>query len=181
MAPNPSAGESATAPAAAHAPLSGLVHSLHVKPERPGERGLPKPSVEEIEIVEGGVRGDYNRYRHELLADEPTSAILLMPLEMLETLRSEGWPVSPGDLGENITTSGLAYDALQPGLLLSLGDASVRIARTCEPCDNLYLLPYVGKARGPEFVRTMLGRRGWYARVERTGRVRRGDPIRAEF
>lgn len=51
------------------------------------------------------------------------------------------------------------------------------ITRPCDPCSNLYLLPYVGERRGPEFMKTMLQRRGWYARVLTPGRVRRGDPI----
>ncbi|MCI4334140.1 MAG: MOSC domain-containing protein [Thermoplasmata archaeon] len=149
-----------------------------MKSERPGERGLPKSSVEEVELEAGGVRGDFNRYRHELLADEPTSAVLVMPLEMLETLRAEGWPVAPGDLGENLTSSGVPYEELQPGVVLAMGSAAAQITRPCDPCRQLYGLPYVGKDRGPEFVRTLLGRRGWYARVLRPGRVRRGDAIR---
>jgi MOSC domain-containing protein YiiM len=39
------------------------------------------------------------------------------------------------------------------------------------------LLPYTGASKGPDFVRIMLGRRGWYARVRKGGKVRRGDPI----
>lgn len=157
--------------------MHGTVHDLHRKPERAGERGLPKPSVDEIEIGPRGVVGDFNRYRHELLADEPTSAILLMPLETLQELDGEGWPVRSGDLGENVTTSGLSYASMRPGAELELGSAAVTVVRSCDPCTNLYLLPYVGKVRGPEFLRIMNGRRGWYARVDRPGRVRRGDLI----
>ncbi|HEV2449224.1 MAG TPA: MOSC domain-containing protein [Thermoplasmata archaeon] len=138
---------------------------------------MPKPSVEEIEIGPNGVVGDFNRYRHERLADEPTSAILLMPLETLQQLESEGWPVRSGDLGENVTTTGLGYESMRPGAELELGSVALTVVRPCDPCTNLYLLPYVGNERGPEFLRVMNHRRGWYARVVRPGRVRRGDPI----
>lgn len=157
--------------------IHGRVHDLHRKPERAGERGLPKPSFDEIEIGPNGIVGDFNRYRHELLADEPTSAVLLMPLETLQQLDSEGWPVRSGDLGENVTTAGLSYESMAPGAELELGSAAVTVVRSCDPCTNLYLLPYVGAQRGPEFLRIMNHRRGWYAKVVRPGRVRRGDPI----
>ena len=51
------------------------------------------------------------------------------------------------------------------------------VSRACDPCTNLYLLPYVGKSKGPQFLKVMLGRRGWYARVLEEGSVRAGDPI----
>jgi MOSC domain-containing protein YiiM len=156
----------------------GRVQEVHRKPERPGEHGLPKPAVEEIQIGPGGVTGDFNRYRHEELADEPTSAVLLIPSETLRELRNEGWPVRPGDLGENVTTEGIAYDAMPPGTLLRFARGpEVEITRPCDPCTNLYLLPYVGEAQGPKFVKTMLHRRGWYARVRVPGAIRPGDRI----
>jgi MOSC domain-containing protein YiiM len=100
-----------------------------------------------------------------------------MPLETLQVLNAEGWPIRAGDIGENITTVGLPYDEFAPGKVYTVGAAELQISRACDPCDNLFLLPYVGKARGAEFLKTMLGRRGWYARVRREGVVRRGDQI----
>ena len=153
------------------------VEALHRKSEIPGERGLPKPEVPEIEVAAEGVLGDFNRWRHEEGHDDPTAAVLLMPTEMLEELRTEGWPVRPGDLGENIATRGIPYGALEPGMHLRLGSAELTVTRPCDPCNNLYQLPYVGEARGPEFLKVMLDRRGWYARVDRAGTIHRGDRI----
>ncbi|MCI4345450.1 MAG: MOSC domain-containing protein [Thermoplasmata archaeon] len=154
-----------------------VVHALHRKPETPGEHGLPKPRAEQIEVTERGVVGDFNRYRHEEKADDPTSAVLLLPLETLEELQREEWPVHPGDLGENITTQGVPLEELRPGVRLRAGAAELEVTRICDPCRNLYLLPYVGPERGPEFVRTLLDRRGWYARVLKSGAIRVGDAI----
>ena len=157
--------------------MDGTVLELHRKAERPGERGIPKPSTPEVEILENGVGGDFNRYRHERKADDPTSAVLLIPMETIAALRQEGWPVAPGDLGENITTSGIPYAAFRPGTRVRAGQAELEVTRPCDPCEYLYGLPYVGPGRGPSFVRTLLHRRGWYCRVRTPGRVRAGDPI----
>jgi MOSC domain-containing protein YiiM len=155
----------------------GTVVQVSRKSELPGERGLPKVPVPLGHIRFRGLEGDFNVYRHEVSRDDPKMAILLLPLETIEGLRREGWPVRPGDLGENLTTSGIAYDALAPGRRVRAGNALLEISKPCTPCENLELLPYVGRTRGPEFLKTTLGRRGWYARVVREGDVRPGDPI----
>ena len=156
----------------------GSVYRLHRKPETGEERGLPKHAVAEALLTRAGLEGDFNRYRHQEKHDDPDMAVLLESLETLEGLRREGWPIAPGDLGENITTSGISEPEFVPGRVFEVGEAELRIAKACTPCENLYLLPYVGESRGPEFLRTMLDRRGWFARVERPGRVRVGDSIR---
>lgn len=157
--------------------MRGQVVQLNVKPETQGERGLPKRPAEAVTVTPHGVHGDYNRYRQEDLAGDPTSAVLVIPLETIDQLNAEGWPIKPGDLGENITTRGIPYDAMAPGTRLRVGGCEIEIARACDPCTNLYELPYVGREKGPRFVKTLVGRRGWYARVLRDGSVRRGDAV----
>jgi len=53
----------------------------------------------------------------------------------------------------------------------------LEVSKACDPCKTLFTLPYVGKKRGPEFLRTMVGRRGWYARVVQGGIVRAGTAV----
>jgi MOSC domain-containing protein YiiM len=154
-----------------------VVRAIHIKPEVPGQRGLPKQPVDRATIRRNGIVGDFNRYRHEELHDEPDSALLLLPSETLAKLNVEGWAVRPGDLGENILTEGVPYESMGPGRTLRVGKAVVQVTRACDPCRNLFELPYVGSAKGPEFLRIMLGRRGWYARVLREGEVRPRDPV----
>lgn len=155
----------------------GRVSELHRKAEVTGEHGLPKPRVAEAFATARGLDGDFNRYRHEKKGDDPGMALLFIPRETLEEIAREGWPVRPGDLGENVTTEGIPYDAFVPGHRFRIGTVVVEISKACTPCDNLFLLPYVGPARGPEFLKVMLGRRGWYARVLAEGWLRVGDPI----
>ena len=121
--------------------------------------------------------GDFNRYRHEEKHDDEGMAVLLIPQETLEELNREGWPVRRGDLGENVISSGIAYNDFVPEDRLQVGEAVLGGLQGFYPCDFLYLLPYVGPERGPAFLKTLVDRRGWYARVIREGKVRVDDPI----
>ena len=156
---------------------AGKVRRISVKPATPGLHGLPKHEVGSVQVTRAGLAGDYNVYRQEENDGDPDSAVLLIPLETIRQLNAEGWPVKPGDLGENFTTVGVPYDRFSPGRTFRLGGATVQVSRACDPCVNLYLLPYVGEAKGPLFLKVMLGRRGWYARVLDEGPAKRGDAI----
>ena len=158
--------------------MPARVELVHIKARTPGERGLPKLGVPLIHATVAGVDGDYNRHRHESRHDDPDKAVMFMPTEVLAVLRSEGWPVQPGDLGENLTVSGLDNAAVAIGQRYRVGaDLQIEISRTCDPCRNLAVLPYIGEERVNEFIRTTLGRRGWYARVLHPGIVRPGDTM----
>jgi MOSC domain-containing protein YiiM len=155
----------------------GRVFQLNRKSQVPGERGLPKRPVPKAKVTFAGLDGDYNVYRHDVSRDDPAMAVLIVPKETIDELGREGWPVRPGDLGENVTSTGIPYGEFSPGRRFRVGGTLLEISKPCTPCDNLYLLPYVGPERGPEFLKATLDRRGWYARVLEEGTVTTGDPI----
>ncbi len=157
--------------------MKGSVLQLNIKPRTPGELGLPKNAVSRIEVAAAGVGGDCNVWRTENMPDDLDQAVLLLANEILVQLRSEGWPVQPGHLGENVTVTGIPEAVLGPGARLTLGDVALEVSKACDPCTRLYSLPYVGNERGPEFLRTLVGRRGWYARVLTPGVIKHGGPI----
>ncbi|MBI4016358.1 MAG: MOSC domain-containing protein [Candidatus Aenigmarchaeota archaeon] len=157
--------------------MQGKIYQINIKPEVSGEHGLPKRAIDSALITIRGVAGDFNRYRYERNNDNPDNALLLMPIEMIAQLTTETWPLQPGDLGENVTTSGIQYNEFAVGKKYRLGECEIQISKPCTPCKNLYLLPYIGKEKGPEFLRTILGRRGWYARVLKEGVVTKGNSI----
>ncbi|MFI5209348.1 MAG: MOSC domain-containing protein [Gemmatimonadales bacterium] len=152
-------------------PASGVVRRVGVKPRIPGEPGLPKAPVPSLHVTAAGAEGDYNRYRAVELHGDPDQALLLVTEDLLGQLNSEGWPVRPGDLGENITLGGIAESDLGVGARLTCGEARIEITKPCDPCTELYTLPYVGPDRGPAFLKATAGRRGWYARVLTPGRI----------
>ena len=157
--------------------VAGIVLQVNAKPQTKGEHGLPKRPVASAIVSRAGVEGDFNVYRHEEQEDEPDQALMIMPIETIRELNDEGWPVRPGDLGENLTTSGIPYESFSIGKTFIAGGVRLQISKPCEPCTRLYSLPYVGKSKGPGFLKVMLGRRGWYARVVVEGRVRAGDSV----
>jgi MOSC domain-containing protein YiiM len=158
-------------------PASGRIVRLQRKPREGRSRGIPKRAVDELVITADGVEGDFNRWRTEKAAGDPDQAVLLLSEETLAELNAEGWPVRPGDLGENLLLAGLPADALTPGARVRAGEVELEVSKRCDPCVVLYGLPYVGQERGPAFVRTLRSRRGWFARVVRGGVLRVGMGI----
>jgi len=148
-----------------------------VKSKTKGEHGLPKKPVTSALVTRAGVEGDFNVYRHDERKDDPDQALLIMPIETIRELNTEGWPIKPGDLGENLTTVGISYGAFSVGKHFTAGEMRFQISKPCEPCANLYSLPFVGESKGPAFLKVMLGRRGWYARVIKEGMIRTGDRV----
>jgi MOSC domain-containing protein YiiM len=153
------------------------VVACHLKPREGRARGLPKRAVPRLTLGPDGVQGDFNRWRTEQAGGDPDQAVLLHTEEALAELRTEGWPVQRGELGENLTLAGVPSGALRPGARVRVGDVVLELSKPCDPCTVLYALPYVGLQRGPAFIRTLTGRRGWFARVLRGGTIEAGMAV----
>ena len=39
-------------------------------------------------------------------------------------------------------------------------------------------LPYIGNEKVKDFIKTLAGRRGWYAKVLKPGKIRKGDLLK---
>jgi len=153
------------------------VYQLNVKPQAADVAGLPKYRVDPLAVTERGAVNDYNKYRTEKNKSDPDRALLLLPLEVIADLNREGWSVNPGDLGENITSKGLEWNDLHQDDVYEVGSVLVKLKRLATPCWKLGLLPYVGKTREKEFIKTLIGRRGWYCRVLEPGIIRVNDEL----
>lgn len=100
-----------------------------------------------IRLIAGlGVEGDAHLGRtvkhRSRVAVDPTQPNLrqvhLIHAELHEELRAAGFDVSPGQMGENITTRGIDLLALPVGTLLRLGqEAVVEVAGLRNPCAQL--------------------------------------------
>lgn len=157
--------------------MAGKVYRLNRKPETPGERGLPKRSLQSAEVTEQGIVGDFNRYRHEAKADTLDRALLLLPWEIIQQLNSEGWPVEAGHLGEGVTTVGVDYGQFRVGQRFQLGSVEIEITEEAKPCRHLSVLTYAQGDKATRFLKVLEGRRGWYAQVVKSGPLHVGDAM----
>ncbi|MEV6265033.1 MOSC domain-containing protein [Streptomyces sp. NPDC051784] len=154
-----------------------------------GDYSFTKPNRESVNLLTGlGVEGDVHagvtvRHRSRV-AQDPTQPNLrqvhLIHEELFVELRAAGFEVGPGDLGENITTTGVDLLSLPTGTLLRLGnDAVVEVTGLRNPClqiDNFrhgLLKEVVGRGPGGAVVR----KAGIMGVVLTGGRVRPGDVI----
>ena len=158
--------------------MTGTVLQVNVKSQVPGERGLPKYPVKRCFATEKGLDGDHNVFRQTKKKWNNDMALLVYPVETIKELNQEGWPVKPGDVGENLTVKGYAHDMFKPGQQYKAGNATIEISLECDPCTNLGLLPYVGQEQVKTFMNTIMHRRGWYARIIKQGDIRPGDPFK---
>lgn len=138
--------------------------------------GVPKRPVEAADVTTEGVAGDAQRDREH--HGGPERAVCLFSMEVIRDLRAEGHPIEPGHIGENVTLEGLDWEAVTPGTRLLLGaDVLLEITRYTSPCHNIRASFAAG-----DFGRVSQKKHpGWsrvYARVLRTGAIRRGDPVR---
>jgi MOSC domain-containing protein YiiM len=97
---------------------------------RSGEYSFSKPGREQIVLVPGlGVQGDVHagvtvRHRSRVRADphQPNMRqVHLIQGELFHEVGEQGYTVSPGNLGENVTTRGLDLLGLPRGAVLRFG------------------------------------------------------------
>ncbi len=154
-----------------------------------GEYSFTKPNRDSVTLLAGlGVEGDVHagttvKHRSRV-AQDPTQPNLrqvhLIHEELFGELLQEGFTVEPGQLGENITTSGIGLLGLPQGTLLHIGgEAVVEITGLRNPClqidafqDGL-LKQVVGRDAEGNIVR----KAGIMSVVRAGGVVRPGDRI----
>jgi len=61
----------------------------------------------------------------------------LIQSELFDYLSEAGFDVGPGDLGENVTTAGIAVTDLPAGTRLHMGDACVELTGLRNPCKQI--------------------------------------------
>ncbi|WP_431683705.1 MOSC domain-containing protein [Kitasatospora sp. KL5] len=158
-----------------------------------GEYSFTKPNRDSITLLAGlGVEGDVHagvtvKHRSRV-AQDPTQPNLrqvhLIHEELFAEVGREGFKVSSGELGENITTSGIHLPGLPVGTLLHIGEeAVVEVTGLRNPCLQIdhfqrgLLKQVVGRDEAGNLVR----KAGIMGIVLRGGEVRPGDAIRAEL
>jgi MOSC domain-containing protein YiiM/GNAT superfamily N-acetyltransferase len=137
--------------------------------------GVPKKPVDSAWVGRFGLRGD--AHDEFTVHGGPHQAVCLFAIEAIERLRSEGHPVHPGSVGENLTTTGVEWSLLPVGTRARVGETlELELASAAMPC----------KTQTHNFVDGRFSRMSidlypsdsrMYARVLSEGEVRPGDEI----
>lgn len=121
------------ASAASPAPLvmRGRITQINIS-----QGGVPKRPVPAAEVTPDGLSGDrHNDTRHH---GGPERAVCLFSREVIDRLRAEGHPITPGSCGENLTIEGIDWSLVTPGVRFEFdGGVVLEVASYSNPCATI--------------------------------------------
>jgi MOSC domain-containing protein YiiM len=138
----------------------GNIVNLHIA----RESGVPPDPVQQATAISAkGLEGDRS------CSEGNPRQVLLIAKEDLDEL-----DLKPGQLKENITTTGLDLSQAQAGHVFFIDDTvTMEVVGPCEPCNKM-------DAIRSGLQRQLNDRRGMLAMVINGGPINVGDPIRME-
>ena len=167
-----------------------LIHSVSLNPQH----GFSKSPQTSIKLLAGeGIEGDAHCGRTTqhlyLKRKDPKlpnlAQVHLISSELLAELAAKGFELNPGDLGENILTSGMDLLTLPTGALLHLGsEAIVEVTGLRTPCSQIdaFRPGLQQHLWGPRDAANQMTRRAGVMSIVHTGGlVHANDPIRIEL
>lgn len=130
--------------------------------------GIPKRAVPEGRVTVDGIVGDGRAHAKHI---KPTRALSLIEDEVIARIRSEGYAVEPGAMGENLTVRGIDLLVLAPGTRIRFsGGVEIELVEPRTPC-------FVLDAIDPDLKTAVRGRFGYMARVVTEGVLRVGESM----
>jgi MOSC domain-containing protein YiiM len=169
--------------------MRGVVTSV----ARSATHTLSKHNHEGIRLLAGlGVEGDAHlgetvKHRSRVARDPSRPnlrQVHLIHAELHDELRAAGFAVSAGQMGENVTTSGVDLLGLPTGTRLHLGAAAVvEVTGLRNPCAQLDRIQagLMAATLGRDAQGNLIRKAGVMGIVLTGGEVRAGDPIRVEL
>lgn len=169
--------------------MDGVVTAVSVS----GTHSFSKQHQSGIRLLAGlGVDGDAHmgetvKHRSRVAVDpsQPNlRQVHLMHAELHDELRGNGFHVSAGDMGENVTTRGIDLLGLPAGARLHLGDnAVVAVTGLRNPCAQLdrFEPGLMAAVLGRDEHGNLIRKAGVMGTVVTGGEVRPGDRIRVSL
>jgi MOSC domain-containing protein YiiM len=160
---------------------------------RSARHTLTKPNADSIRLLAGlGVEGDAHlgatvRHRSRVRRDpsQPNlRQVHLLHAELFDELAAAGFTLTPGLLGENVTTRGIDLLALPQGATLRLGaTAVVEVTGLRNPCLQMNQLQpgLMAATLGRDGDGNLVRKAGIMGVVRAEGIVRAGDAIAVEL
>lgn len=169
------------------------MNSRVIAVSRSEKHNFSKENTESINLIQDfGVEGDAHAgktVKHLFLAKKDPARrnirqVHLIQMDLLEELNTKGFAVSPGQLGENITTQGIDLLSLPVGSRLHIGEeAVIELTALRNPCVQIenfqkgMLKEVISKDDQGKIVRRV----GVMAVVTAGGRVNPDDEITVEL
>ncbi len=158
--------------------MTGIILQISVS-----QGGVPKHAIPSGTLTLTGLESD--RQAHPDIHGGPKQAALLVTAEGIAELAAQGFPLIPGSLGENLTTSGIDRREWRPGQQWRIGrEVVIEITKRRAPCHalNVYgaglqaaiydALAAAGNPSSPKW-----GLSGFYASAVQPGIIQPGDEI----
>ncbi len=157
---------------------------------RSGSHSFSKFAEDAVTLVPGiGVQGDAHsgatvKHRSRVARDpgQPNlRQVHLLHAELFDELMEAGFPVWPGELGENLTTRGVDLLALATGTRLHLGErAVIELTGLRNPCSQLdkFQRGLMAAVLDRDAAGKLVRKTGVMAVVLAAGQVQPGDAIR---
>jgi len=136
--------------------------------------GVPKPSVQLLNILDHGCVGD--KQNDTMHHGGPNRAVCLFSSEVVNRLHNEGHPIYPGSVGENILVQGIPWDVISIGTQFHFNQVILEITSDAPPCRTIkdsFLneeFKCISAKIYPHSTR-------WYAKVIQSGEVVTGENV----
>ena len=135
--------------------------------------GVPKPSVESIQVEKLGIKDEIIRdKKHHGGADK---AVCLLSQDILQQLQDDGHPIVGGSTGENILLD-VSYESLQPGVQLKFHEVELEITMAASPCKTIGK-SFIDQNFNELSDKKYPGRTRWYARVLVEGTIHEDESV----
>jgi MOSC domain-containing protein YiiM len=139
-----------------------VVLSVNISPG-----GIPKVPQTSVMARKSGLEGDGRNHAKHI---RPDRAVSLWDYELLRAFVAEGFSLTPGAAGENLTVRNLNVQKMPTGTLLRIGQVVLQLEQPRKPC-------YVLDAIDPHLKDVVVGRIGFMASVVSEGIIEPGMPI----
>ncbi len=169
------------------------MHGVVVAVSRSAAHTFSKEMLDQIRLLAGlGVEGDAHLgatvQHRSRVAPDPSQPNLrqvhLIHAELHDELQAAGFAVTPGDMGENITTRGIDLLGLPVGTLLHLGSgAVVEVTGLRNPCVQLdrFLPGLMAAVLDRDEQGNLIRKAGVMGIVRVGGEIQPGTPVQVEL
>lgn len=144
--------------------------------------GVPKYPVLQAQVGPEGIAGDVQKNRK--YHGGPRQALLWITAEGLEELKEAGFPVYPGALGENVTSSGIDRRTVRVGQRWRMGEIEVEVTKVRQPCfqldpygDTIQKFIFDPQVKAGDSSSPRWGLSGFYLAIVRLGSIAPGDSV----